>query len=442
MLVPQPTTDRRQTSRRRLLKYVGAGSVVGLAGCTDSGSGNGNGGGGGTPTDSGGGNGGGAETSVELTVGLLASLSGPYSGLGVDLREGVKVAKQHLESGFWGDANVETELLVKDTELDPQTGIRRARELTNKENVDVLVGPVSSSVASGVQQHANQNGVLHFHPVSTAERWTAEDCGQYTFRATAHSYMNMKPVAEYAMENVGDTFATVGADYSWGRESVGAFVENAQRINSDAEVVEQTWPKLGTTDFSSHIQRVTASDADFVVVRLTGADIINCIKQMDSFGVQDEMKIVSSNTHTLALGAGEAAVGILGGARYTHVLREEHTGNEQNAKFVADFQAETDRLPTTFAHGGVRLSPVARPRRRRGRDDGHRYPGRHLRGLRVAVAEGPHEVPRVRPPGRPADVVLEVRHGRGDRRSRPGDHTAARTRHEQPSVRGERLRPR
>jgi len=82
-----------RASRRKLLKYVGAGSVVGLAGCTDSDSGSD-----GTPTDSGGENGG-AETSVEITVGVLASLSGPYSGLGVDLREGVKTAKRHLESG-------------------------------------------------------------------------------------------------------------------------------------------------------------------------------------------------------------------------------------------------------------------------------------------------------------------------------------------------------
>ncbi|MFB6171487.1 MAG: ABC transporter substrate-binding protein [Haloarculaceae archaeon] len=349
--------NRDRTSRRRVLKYVGAGSVVGLAGCTQNDGGNGGegGGGGGTPTPTSGTTG---ETStpgsgsLSAKVGVLASLSGPYSGLGVDLRDGIKTAKTHLDEGVWGDQDVDVELLVKDTKLDPQTGIRRARELTDKENVDVLVGPVSSSVASGVQQHANQEGVLHLHPISTAERWTGKDCGNYTFRATAHSYMNMKPVAEYAMANVGNRYATIGADYSWGHESVGAFVENAKQINPDSEVVAQTWPKLGSTDFSSHIQRVTSTDADFVVVRLTGADIINCIKQMASFGVQDEMDVVSSNTHTLARGAGEAAVGIIGGARYTHVLRREQTGNDQNETFVADFQAATDRLPTTFAHGG------------------------------------------------------------------------------------------
>jgi branched-chain amino acid transport system substrate-binding protein len=346
--------DRERPSRRDVLRVVGAGGLTGLAGCTNtggSGGGDGSGGSSGTPTQSSDGTPTSGGESLDLTVGVLASLSGPYSGLGIDLRDGIELAKQHMEEGVWGDADVNVEFVIKDTELDPQVGIRRARELTNRENVDVLVGPVSSSVASGVQQHANQNGVLHVHPISTAERWTGSECGRYTFRATAHSYMNMKPVAEYAMENVGNKFATMGADYSWGRESVGAFVENAKRVDPDAEVVVQTWPKLGATDFSSQIQRVTSSDADFVVVRQTGADIINSIKQMDSFGVQDEMAIVSSNTHTLARGAGEAAVGIIGGARYTNVLREEHTGNTQNAKLVEDFRAETDRIPTTFAHG-------------------------------------------------------------------------------------------
>jgi branched-chain amino acid transport system substrate-binding protein len=348
--------DQTRISRRQALKYATAGGLVGLAGCSggDGGGGGSNGGDGGDDGDGGDGGGTAGESgsgAPALKIGVLAALSGPYSALGTDMEAGIELAQRHLGEGVYGDLNVETELVIKDTELDPQVGIRRTRELFNRENVDVIVGPVSSSVAGGVQQQANQNGVLHMHPISTAERWTGSECGRYTFRATAHTYMNMRPVAERAMEELGPKFATMGADYSWGRESVGAFVENAEEISSDAEVLAQTWPKLGSTDFSSQIQRVTATDADFVVVRLTGTDIINAIKQMDSFGVQDQMAIVSSNTHTLARGAGEAATGIIGGARYTHVLREEHTGNTQNATFVEDFRSETDRLPTTFAHG-------------------------------------------------------------------------------------------
>jgi branched-chain amino acid transport system substrate-binding protein len=356
--------DRKRPSRRRVLKGVGAGGLAALAGCTSDGGGDGDGdagsgdGGSGDGGSGGSGNGDGGgtatetpEQSLDVNVGVLASLSGPYSGLGAEMENGIEVANEHLEGGVWGDLDVNVELSIKDTELDPQVAIRRARELTNQEEIDLLIGPVSSSVAGGIQQHANENGLLHLHPISTAERWTNGDCGKYSFRATAHTYMNMKPVAEDALDTLGNTFATIGADYSWGRESVGAFVENAQSINSDSEVMVQAWPKLGTTDFSSAIQRVTDTDADFVVVRLTGSDIIRCIKQMDSFGVQDQMEIVSSNTHTLARGAGEAATGIIGGARYTHVLREEHTGNTQNKTFVEDFQSKTEQLPTTFAHG-------------------------------------------------------------------------------------------
>lgn len=352
--------DRNGPSRRQVLKGVGAGGLAALAGCTsgDGGDGDGSGDGGGDGSgsgDSGGGDGGTAtptpEQTLDVTFGVLASLSGPYSGLGAEMEGGVEVAKQHLEAGVWDDLDVNVELSIKDTELDPQVAIRRARELTNQEDVDILVGPVSSSVVGGVQQLANENGIIQLHPISTAERWTGTDCGEFTFRATAHSYQNMKPVAEDALDNLGNTFATIGADYAWGRESVGAFVENAKRINPDAEVTVQAWPSLGQTDFSTEIQRVTDTDADFVVVRQTGADIIRSIKQMASFGVQDQMDIVSSNTHTLARGAGEAAVGIIGGARYTHVLREEHTGNTQNKTFVEDYQSHVDRLPTTFAHG-------------------------------------------------------------------------------------------
>jgi len=338
--------------RRQFLRYIGVGAVgTGLAGCTsgDDGSDSGD-------SDNGNGDGGGSTSGggpVDIKIGVLASLSGPYSALGVDLEAGIEQANRHLEAGVgpFEGVDVNAELVVRDTELDPAVGIRRARELTGQENVDVLVGPVSSTVAGGVQEHANQERTLHLHPISTAERWTGADCAEYTFRATAHTYQNMQPVAERVVEQVGPNFATMGADYAWGRESVGAFIEAARDVSPDVEVLARTWPDLGATDFSSQIQRITNTDADFVLVRQTGADIIRSLKQLDSFGVREQMEVVSSNTHTLARGAPEAATGVIGGVRYTHALREDQTGNTQNARFVEDFRAEHDRLPTTFAHG-------------------------------------------------------------------------------------------
>jgi len=322
-------TDSSGT-RRRFLKHVGVGAAtVGLAGCTDS------------P--------GGSGSDETLTIGGLFPTSGPYSTIGVDQRDGMEAALDLIEEN---EVDVEIETVVKDTQLDPQEGLRRAKELINREGVDVLTGIGSSSVASAVSNEAKKTSTPLMLTTATDEALTAEKCNRYTFRTNTHTYQNMKPVAEWAMENLGTTFATMGADYSWGRASVGAFVEVAEE--NGGEVVEQTWPKLGATDYSSEIQKVADTDADFLVLRTSGADAVNSIKQIDSFGLKDQMDVLSNQTTTAARGAGEAILGNYGAFPYHFTLE-----TEANQRFVEAYERHSDdAFPSTFSNTsyvGVRM---------------------------------------------------------------------------------------
>jgi branched-chain amino acid transport system substrate-binding protein len=128
----------------------------------------------------------------------------------------------------------------------------------------------------------------------------------------------------------------MGADYSWGRESVGAFVEVAEQ--NGGEVVEQVWPELGATDYSTYIQQVASTDADFLVVRASGTDGVRSANQIDSFGLKDQMDVITNQTSILARGAGEAAAGNYGGVPYHAALTSEQTGNDQNERFVSDYR--------------------------------------------------------------------------------------------------------
>jgi len=334
-----PQGKSRQ-SRREVMSKVGtgvlAGGLVGLAGCT-SGDGDGDGGGGG--------GGGGGDGNLELTVGGLFSLSGPYSAIGSDSSNAVEVALQHMEDE---DVGVSVDLVERDTQLDPEVGLRQARELVENENVDALIGTASSSVANAVGNYARQQELPFMITVSTAESLTGENCNGYTFRTNTHTYQNMKPTAEWAMENLGTRFATMGADYSWGRESVGAFVEVAEQ--NGGEVVEQVWPELGATDYSTYIQQVASTDADFLVVRASGTDGVRSTNQIGSFGLRDQMDVITNQTSILARGAGEAAVGSYGGVPYHAALTSEQTGNDQNERFVSDYRDVADGGdPSTYS---------------------------------------------------------------------------------------------
>jgi branched-chain amino acid transport system substrate-binding protein len=369
--------DRRTFLRNATLGATTAG-IAGLAGCTgDGGDGGGDGGDGGSDGGNGGGGG-----SLSLKIGVLVPLSGAYSPLGADARAGIEVAGQHADNDY---DDLSVDMVFKDSQLAADVGLRRAQELVEQENVDALIVGDGTPVVNAVAQYAGQQQIPNVATISALEKTTMSDCYPYTFRTSTHSYQNMKPTAEWTTENLGTTVATWGADYSWGRESVGNFVEVAE--NNGAEIVEQVWPDLGATDYSSQIQKVSASGADFVIIRAGGSDMINAYKQINSFGLGDEMDIVGIASAAEALGAGEAALGYYGNTPYYFGL-----DTEENTRFVQDYRAHTDgSIPSTYSNSSYTGAKVLFEAARKGSTDGPAIRDA-LEGLTVTTPLGEQEV--------------------------------------------------
>jgi branched-chain amino acid transport system substrate-binding protein len=134
----------------------------------------------------------------------------------------------------------------------------------------------------------------------------------------------------------------MGADYSWGRSSVGGFVEVAEE--NGGEVVQQVWPKLGATDYSSPIQKVADTDADFLCVRCAGSDMVKAMNQIDSFGLKEEMDVLILNSVDVMRGAGDAAIGTYGAGYYFEM------DTEANRSFVEGYMEMNDgAVPDTWS---------------------------------------------------------------------------------------------
>ena len=328
----------RRTVLRRITTGVAGAGLVGLAGCTSDGGGSDGGGTSGSSTTDGGNGSGGGSGSASLRVGFLYPTSGPYSALGEYQVGGTKVALERIASEM--DVKVENVGML-DTQLDPQQGLRQARELTSQENVDLMIGTNSSAVATAVSEHAKQTKTPLIITGAAAEELTGKSCNRYTFRTMGSTYQNVKGLAEYAMENLGTKFATIGADYSWGRASVGGFVEVAEE--NGGEVVEQVWPKLGANDYSTEIQKVADSDADLVCVRTAGSDAVKSTKQMASFGLMEQMDVLILNSVNVMKGAGEAAIGTYGGGYYFEM------DTKTNRQFVRGYRKMTGEVPDLWS---------------------------------------------------------------------------------------------
>src|SRR5213594_4909431 len=49
------------------------------------------------------------------------------------------------------------------------------------------------------------------------------------------------------------TVAGINPDYSYGRDNWAAFLAIMKKYGLEAQVVSELWPKLGATDFTSHV---------------------------------------------------------------------------------------------------------------------------------------------------------------------------------------------
>ncbi|KAF1070592.1 ABC transporter substrate-binding protein [Variovorax sp.] len=73
---------------------------------------------------------------ADLKVGVISSLSGPVSALGIPYEKGIRaaLAQQPTIAGY------KVELIVLDDASDPTTAGRNARKLVTEDKVDVLIG--------------------------------------------------------------------------------------------------------------------------------------------------------------------------------------------------------------------------------------------------------------------------------------------------------------
>ncbi len=263
---------------------VATGLVLGTAAC----------GGGGSDGD------GGGET---ITIGYLASLTGPAANDAARDVAGAEVAVDELNEAGGIDGH-QVELVVRDDKSDPTVGTREARDLVLTEEVNVLAGGNISSVAAGIQQVAGQTKTPYIISTAGAASLIEETGNPYTFRSWTNTASLPGPMAEWAAEQDFERIAIIYANNANGIERATSFKSIVAENDPEAEIVGEVAIEPTDTDFSSTINRVNAMDADAVLMAgVFGSTLQGLIKQALPLGLYDDAIAMAfiSNTDLAAL---------------------------------------------------------------------------------------------------------------------------------------------
>jgi branched-chain amino acid transport system substrate-binding protein len=226
-----------------------------------------------------------AFAAAPIQIGFPIPLSGPTAVYGEPILKGAQmaVAEINAKGGVLGRP---LKLLPRDSKANADEAVRLSRELIIKDNVDFLVGTLTSAEAPAVSTVAKENKIVFIAPTSKSTILTdAAHIHPYIFRISSNTDVEGTAAASLmARWKDVKTVATIAPDYAYGRDAIAAFIKALKKDRPDIQIVDQEWPKLGEADFTPFITAQMGKKPDAVMCDLFAGDFATFTKEAKPLG--------------------------------------------------------------------------------------------------------------------------------------------------------------
>jgi len=296
----------------------------------------------------------GAASADVIKVGIIGTMSGPYSLFGKNFKMGIDawVAENGNKVG-----NHTVEFVYRDEESpNPAKSKALAQELLVKEKVQYLAGvyftPNAMAIAPLLEESKTPLVVMNAATSAIVEK------SPYIVRTSFTMWQNTVPAAKVAFKNGAKKVAIAVSDYGPGIDAEAAFKKTFEA--EGGAVVEAIRIPLATTDFSPLMQRIKDSGADMIFTFLpAGPPTLGFVKAYIDNGLKaGGVKLMSTGdvvTEPDLPNIGDAGIGIL--STYHYAVSHD---SKENAAFLAQLKkggASVDDVTMTSvaAYDGARL---------------------------------------------------------------------------------------
>ncbi|HKE42067.1 MAG TPA: ABC transporter substrate-binding protein [Casimicrobiaceae bacterium] len=296
--------------------------------------------------------------STPYKIGHMTFFTGPAAVLGEPMYKGQMLAAEEINAngGLLGKRKIE--VLKADEAAGVDGNVKELRRLKLQEKIDFFCGITSSGNTPALGPVAEELKVLTIFVDGCTDFLfdKAVPNPHYIFRITNIQSADGATCAIAAAKTWPDTkkIAHIHPDYSYGRNAFDHFSIVMKKLLPKSEVVSEAWPKLGTTDFSSHITKTIAAKPDLLCSSVWGGDYVAMYKQGLQYGLFDKMKVAT----TLALGVAPHAIGkdhpegVLTGVHSNYYFTYPAGDSwPDNKTFVANYYKRWKEYPNFQAEG-------------------------------------------------------------------------------------------
>jgi branched-chain amino acid transport system substrate-binding protein len=224
-----------------------------------------------------------------LRIGIIAPKAGIAGTIGECGLRGTLYAVERINAGG-GIAGRKIELVVEE-ETNPKDSIERLRKLVLQDKVDCVQGIVSSGVSLAMGAVAEEMKALTVFWDGTTQDGVKETMAspRYVFKSTdneCEAVMASLLVVKH-WKGKFKRVAGINPDYSYGRNNFAAFQALLKKFGIEHEIVADQWPKVGTTDLTSHVAALKAAKPDLVFSSLLFADLPIFMRTAHGAGLMD-----------------------------------------------------------------------------------------------------------------------------------------------------------
>ncbi|HSE93371.1 MAG TPA: ABC transporter substrate-binding protein [Methylomirabilota bacterium] len=277
-----------------------------------------------------------------IKIGFLAPMTGGAAQIGKDMTNGLSM---WLDENKWTIAGRKVEVIVEDTQGQPNIALTKLQKLVESDKVQVLAGGLFAHVGYALAPKVDQFKIPMLYPVMAADDLTQRKPTKWVVRTGWTSSQPSHPFGEYAAKTLGyKKVVTIGIDYAFGWEVVGGFQKTFEE--NGGQVVQKLWAPLNTADFAPYLSQIRR-DADAVFALMVSISSLRFPKQYENAGLKAKLPLIGGGTtfdEFVLPSLGDEAIGGISPLIYSAAL-----DTPVNKRFVAEYRKKYGKVPSYYS---------------------------------------------------------------------------------------------
>ena len=217
----------------------------------------------------------------EILIGSIQDLSGPIAAFGKQARAGMqlRVDEVNEQGGVHGR---KLRLVVEDSAYDPKRAVLAAQKLVNQDKIFIMAGHVGTAHNNAAMPVQFDKNVINFLPISpSTSMFEPLHKLKYSFAVTYDDQIRAS-LPKLVKEKSAKRVCILYQDDEFGLE----VLKGAETALKDMSMplVEKTSYKRGSTDFSTQVAKMKASNCDLVVLATIIRETIGAIGESRKSG--------------------------------------------------------------------------------------------------------------------------------------------------------------